>query len=31
MTDLKYNNDIFGALVVDHDKHRTLLDDLEQA
>ena len=31
MTNYKYNNDIFGALVVDHDKHRTLLDDLEQA
>ena len=31
MTNYKYNNDIFGALVVDHDKHRTLLDDLEHA
>ena len=24
-----YNPDIFGALVADHDKHRTLLDQLE--
>lgn len=29
MTDYKYNNDIFGALVVDHNKHRELLDALE--
>ncbi len=25
----KYNPDIFGALVADHDKHRALLDQLE--
>lgn len=29
MTNYKYNNDIFGALVVDHNKHRELLDALE--
>ena len=29
MTDYKYNNDIFGALVVDHNKHRELLASLE--
>ncbi len=29
MTIYKYNNDIFGALVVDHNKHRELLDALE--
>lgn len=25
----KYNPDIFGALIADHDRHRTLLDRLE--
>jgi hemerythrin superfamily protein len=30
MTKHKYSKDIFGALVVDHDKHRELLDALEQ-
>ena len=30
MTNYKYNKDIFGALVVDHNKHRELLDALEQ-
>jgi hemerythrin-like domain-containing protein len=25
----KYNADIFGALIADHDKHRALLDQLE--
>ncbi len=29
MTNYKYNNDIFDALVVDHNKHRGLLDALE--
>jgi hemerythrin-like domain-containing protein len=29
MPKLKYNADIFGALVADHDKHRALLDQLE--
>lgn len=30
MTQHKYNKDIFGALVADHDIHRRLLDEVEQ-
>jgi hemerythrin-like domain-containing protein len=30
MTQHKYNKDIFGALVADHDVHRRLLDEVEQ-
>jgi hypothetical protein len=29
MPKLKYNADIFGALIADHDRHRALLDQIE--